>query len=186
MLAALNSCTLTSTNRYDLFLTYGVNKTSHTSRTFQRILLVYISTVFCNAVIFVLVPMVFNLFCRALAGVPRAPITNGTTDTFIFHTFFSSLARSKVNYLGFMVFFINENHVRPSCSYKMVYLYSKILKDFARVILSDRFWLMLIPFLFNMDSIRSTNFPMNTAFRSNHAFFCTLSEKVWDIHLQCG
>ena len=39
--------------------------------------------------------LVFNLFSSPLAGVPRAPATNGTTVTFIFHTFFSSLARSK-------------------------------------------------------------------------------------------
>ena len=58
--------------------------------------------------------------------------------------------------------FINENHVRPSYSYKIVCLYSKIQKYFTRVILNDCFWLTLISLWFNMDSIRSTNFPMNT------------------------
>ena len=117
------------------FLRYGVNKTPHTSITFRRILLVCIKTVFCNSVIFVPIPMVFNLFSRALRGVPRAPTANGTTVTFIFHTFFSPLGRSKqvflgllnflivyssvigyskVNYLAFMAFFIIENQVRPS------------------------------------------------------------------------
>ena len=38
----LKSRTLSSTNRYDSFLTYGVNKTPHTSATFRRILLVCI------------------------------------------------------------------------------------------------------------------------------------------------
>ena len=62
-----------------------------------------------------------------------------------------------------MVFFINENHVRPSFSYKMVFPYCKIPKDFTRVILNDRFWSMLLPFWFNMDSIRSTNISVNTS-----------------------
>ena len=69
---------------------------------------------------------------------------------------------STVNYLAFMVFFISENHARFSCSYKMVFLHSKIPKYFTRVILNDYSWLMLIPFWFNMDSIHSANFPMNT------------------------
>ena len=56
----------------------------------------YVSQQFCcNSVIFVSIPMVFNLFSRAVADVPRAPVTNGTTVTFTFHTFFSSLDRSK-------------------------------------------------------------------------------------------
>ena len=46
----------------------------------------------------------------------------------------------------------------------MVCLYSKIPKNFTRIIFSDPFWLMLILFWFNMDSIRSTNFPMNMPF----------------------
>ena len=77
------------------FLRYGVNKTPHTSVTFLRILMVCIKTVFCNSVIFVSIPMAFNLFSSGVAVVPRAPTTNGTMVTFIFHTFFSSLARSK-------------------------------------------------------------------------------------------
>ena len=77
------------------FLRYGVNKTPHTSITFLRILMVCIKTVFCNSVIFVSIPMAFNLFSSGVVGVPRAPTTNGTTVTFIFLTFFSSLARSK-------------------------------------------------------------------------------------------
>ena len=65
---------------------------------------------------------------------------------------------SEVSYLALMMFFINDSHVRPFCNYKMICLYSKIPKDFTRVLLNDRLWLMLIPFRFNMDSIRSTNF----------------------------
>ena len=62
-----------------------------------------------------------------------------------------------------MVFFINENHVRPSCSYTIVSLYSKIPKDFTRVVLIECFWLMLIPFRLYMDSIRPTNVPLNAS-----------------------
>ena len=78
VIIVLNSRSLISTNRYVLFLRYGVNKTPHFSRTFRRILLVCIKTVFYNSVIFVSIPMVFSLFSRALAGVPRAP--NGTPN----------------------------------------------------------------------------------------------------------
>ena len=67
----LNGRTLISTRGYDSFLIYGVSKTSHSSRTFRRILLVCIKRFFCNSVIFVSIPMVFNLFSRALAGIPR-------------------------------------------------------------------------------------------------------------------
>ena len=92
-----------SANGFVLFLRYGVNKTPHTSRTFLRILLVSIKTVFCSSVISVSIPMVVNLFSRALAGVPRAPTTKDTTVTFIFYILFSYLARS--NY--FSVFSIS-------------------------------------------------------------------------------
>ena len=95
LLLLLNGRILISTNGYFSFLRYGVNKTPHTSRTFRRILLVCIKTVVCNSVIFVSIPVVFSLFSRALSGVPRAPTPNGNTFTFIFHTFFSCLPRSK-------------------------------------------------------------------------------------------
>ena len=35
-----------------------------------------------------------SLFSKLLGTLPRAPITIGTIDTFIFHTFFSNLVRS--------------------------------------------------------------------------------------------
>ena len=91
---------LISTNGHVLFLRCGIKKTPHTSRTFWRILLVCIETVFCSSVIFVSVPMIFNLLSRALADAPRTPTTNGTTVSFIFHTFFSSLA----SYKYFLIF----------------------------------------------------------------------------------
>ena len=112
LLLLLNSRSLISTNGYVLFLRYGVNKTHHISRTFRRTLLACIKTVFCNLVIFVFLLMVFNLLSRALAGVPRAPTTNGTTATFMFHTFFSSLATSK--YFSISSTFLSSTLV--SCS----------------------------------------------------------------------
>ena len=95
LLLLLNVRTLISTNGYVSCLRYGVNKTPYIPRIVQRILLVCIKTVFCNSVTFVLIPMAFNLFSRASAGIPRAPTTNGTTVTFMFHPFFSSTPRSK-------------------------------------------------------------------------------------------
>ena len=61
-------------------------------------------------------------------------------------------------------FFINENHIRPSCRYKIVYMYSKIPKWFRIVILNDCLCLMFIPFWFNVGSICSANFPRNPSF----------------------
>ena len=95
-LLLLNSRMLISTNGYVLFLRYGVNKAPHISRTFPRILLACIKTVFCNSVIFVSIRIIFSLFSEALARVPRIRTTNEAIVTFIFHTFFSFLARSKL------------------------------------------------------------------------------------------
>ena len=78
LLLLLNGRCLISTNGYISFYRYAVNKTPHTSTTFQRILLVCIKKAFCNSLIFVSIPMVFNLFSRALVGAPRAPTIDGT------------------------------------------------------------------------------------------------------------
>ena len=94
-LLLLNGRILISTKGYVSFLSYGVNKTPHSSRTFRRILLVCVKTVVCNSVIFVSIPVALNLFSRTLPGVTRAPTPNWNTFIFIFHTFFSSLPRSK-------------------------------------------------------------------------------------------
>ena len=127
--------TLFSTNRYVLFLRYGVNKTLHTLRIFWRPLLVCINTVFSN---FCLNTNGFNLFLRALAGVPRVATTSSYC---LFHIpyflqfpyqiqlflnllnviiiYYYVIRYSEVNYLAFTVLFINGNHVRGSGSYKM-------------------------------------------------------------------
>ena len=154
LLSLLNSRTLTFTvgNVFFFFLRYVVNKTPHTSETFQKILLLRIKTVFSDSVSAFQVFFVFSPFSRAFAGLPTAPTTNGATATFIFHIFFSSwpnpticqsselpcvkfcvIRYNKINYLEFIVFSINDNHVRPSCSYKNFCLYSKIsLKAFYK------------------------------------------------------
>ena len=59
---------------------------------------------FNRAVVWIvsILPLISNslwLFSRPFGTVPRAPITIGTTFTHMFHSFFSSLARSK--YLSF-------------------------------------------------------------------------------------
>ena len=116
--------------------------------------------------------MVSNLFSRVLVGVPTAPITIGTTFTFIFHIFFSSSERPRYQsfqlphykvqqsqLFGIHFFLINNDQVRPPCSYDMVCLYCKIpnnctslssscifnAKCFAIVIILLAHYLFLIP-----------------------------------------
>ena len=128
---------------------------------------------FCNSVSFVSIPMVFNLFSRALAGVPRAATTKRTTVAFVFHIFISSLARFRY----FSIFstslwstLVPYGIAKSIIWHSWCFLSIKIMSDFLAVIkwsvyriLRESFWLILIPFWFNIDSIRSTNFPMNTS-----------------------
>ena len=119
------------------FLRYGVSKTPHTSITCRSILLVCIKKVFCNSVIFVSILMVLNLFSSSLAGVPRAPVTNGTTITFIFHTFFSSLTRSK--YFSIFSTFLSSTLVSQDIAKSIIwhswcFLSMKIMSGFLAVI----------------------------------------------------
>ena len=74
-------------------------KSSHVSRTCPRILAIR-----SNAVIWIVsthppTSKSSRPFNNPLAIVPKAPITIGTIITFMFHSFFNSLARSK--YLSF-------------------------------------------------------------------------------------
>ena len=77
---------------------------------------------------------------------------------------------------GIQMFFISDNH-RPSCSYKKICLYSKIQKDFTRLILNDPFLLMFIPFQFNVGSIHSTNCLTNMSFDSIKPSFILFMSK---------
>ena len=75
------------------------NKSSQVSRTLLSIL-----ADLHNALVWIVskCPLISKLSCtftKHLVTVPKAPITTGTTVTFIFHSFFNSLARSR--YLSF-------------------------------------------------------------------------------------
>ena len=80
-------------------LTLSDSKFPHVSRTRLRIL-----AVLSNAVILIVstrppTSKSFRPFNNPLVIVPKAPITIGTIVTFMFHSFFNSLARSR--YLSF-------------------------------------------------------------------------------------
>ena len=47
----------------------------------------------------------FSLLCDRLRSVPRIPTTISNTVTFMFHSVFSSLARSKYSYMSIFFFF---------------------------------------------------------------------------------
>ena len=75
------------------------SKSPQVSRTRLRIL-----TALCNAVVWIVStrPPIFKSsrpFNKTLVIVPNAPITIGTIVTFMFHSFFNSLAKSR--YLSF-------------------------------------------------------------------------------------
>ena len=77
------------------------SKSPQVSRTRLRIL-----TVLSNAVIWIVstLPPTFKSsrpFNNPLVIVPKAPVTTGTIVTFMFHSFFNSLARSRVLILLF-------------------------------------------------------------------------------------
>ena len=91
-----------------------------------------------------------------LVTVPSVPISISITVTFIFHSFFNSLARSK--YLSFFWLSFNFTlwlariakstilQVLFFCCYFKVWSILKIPKKFVRLILHDRFCIVHIPF----------------------------------------
>ena len=108
-----------------------------------------------------------------LVTVPSAPITIGITVTFIFHNFFSSLARSRYLSLfsfsfGFTLwstrtakstirsFFFWGGRTIPrsgsSAQDYMIRLYLKISEKFVRLIFQDGFWVVQIPFYYYFTS----------------------------------
>ena len=78
----------------DNFLSFDSNKFLRISSTFMRILAECNNTVFCNSTILVFIPISFSRFGNLDGVVPSTPILTGTTFTFLFHSFFSSLAKS--------------------------------------------------------------------------------------------
>jgi len=77
-----------------IFLSFDNNKFLQISSTFLRILAECNNTVFCNSTILVFIPISFSRFRNLDGVVPSAPIITGITFTFLFHSFFSSLAKS--------------------------------------------------------------------------------------------
>ena len=134
------SRTLISTNGYVIFFEVWCKQdSSHLNNFSEDSAGMY--QAFCNSVIFVSIPMVFNLFFNSLAGVPRAPTTNGTIISHFLYfpdqiqVFFNLpnlliicscvIGYSKVSYLAFgsfVVFFYQWK----SCQVLLDCLYSKI------------------------------------------------------------
>ena len=82
-----------------IFLSFDNNKFLQISSTFLRILAECNNTVFCNSAILVSIPISFSLFGNLDGAVPSAPTITGITFTFLFHSFFSSLAKSWYFYI---------------------------------------------------------------------------------------
>ena len=95
-----------------------------------------------------------------LLTVSRAPITIAIFVTFMFRSFFNSLARSR--YLSFFhcdppgqqsrqflkfSFFVGYYKIWSSGRDLVIRLYLKILEEFERLILLDRCWVVHIPFV---------------------------------------
>ena len=104
-----------------------------------------------------------------LVSVPRSPIISGTTDTFMFHSFFSSLAKSR--YLSFCSvsfnFILWSAGTAKSTILHVLLLYflwiiirsgrlaeikwsiciSKSHRGLCRLILQDRCWVLHISFI---------------------------------------
>ena len=96
--------------------------------------------------------------------VPRTPIANGIIVTFMLHSFFSFIARSCIISLLSHLFIFTlwsaeraRSTIRQVLSFVLsiissgrlaeIYLYLKILGEFVRLILQDRFWVVHITFV---------------------------------------
>ena len=103
----------------------GVSKSSQVSRTFLSI-----PADLNNAVVWIVLacPSISNsssLLTKLLGFIPSAPITIGITITFMFHNFFSSLARFKHLFVPLFVFFIfpQWSERMTKCSIQQVLLF---------------------------------------------------------------
>ena len=108
-----------------------------------------------------------SLCTSPLVTVPSAPITIGITVTFMFHRFFSSLARSRNSPLFSLSFSFTQwsaGTVKVHCSAGTLFFlltitrsgrlaeirwsfFSKILEKFVCLIFQDGFWFVQIPFV---------------------------------------
>ena len=153
-----------------LFRSLSDSKSPQDSRILLSIL-----EVLSNAVIWIIAtsPPTFKSsrpFINPLVIVPKAPITFGTIVTFMFHSFFNSLARSM--YLSFFShsfsFILWSAGTSKSTILQILYFffvdYYKVLSSgpigvFMRVIFQDRCWVVHIPFVGMVKFKISCTFP---------------------------
>ena len=106
-------------------------------------------------------------FINPSVNVPRAPVTISIIVTFMFHSFYNSLARSmylslfshsfsftlwstgttKSTILQVLFFFVDYYKLWSSGRDLVIRLYLKIPEESVRPILYDRFWVVHIPFV---------------------------------------
>ena len=101
-----------------------------------------------------------------LVAVTRAPIIIGIIVTFMFHSFFKSLAKGPVlpsfrflsillcgkpgqqsSQFGMFSFFVDYYEVWSSGRDKVIFLYLKIPEEFVCLIFQDGFWIVHIQFI---------------------------------------
>ena len=111
---------------------------------------------------------------KPLGTVPSAPLTFGITVTFMFQSFFRSLAVSKNLFLfsfslistlwsaGMQGFVLVNYHQIWSSVWNLEFcLHLKIPENFLRLILQDGFWFVYIPFGSMVKFLFIAQFPVN-------------------------
>ena len=159
------------------------SKSPQVSRTLLSIL-----DVFNNAVVWMVStwPPTFKSsrpLNNPLLTVPKAPITIGIIVTFMFHSFFNSLARSRYlslfsHSLSFILwsagtakstvlqififfFFVDYYKVWSSGREYVIRLYIKVPQEFVRIIFWDRCWVVHIPFIGTVKSKFLVHIPVD-------------------------
>ena len=113
-------------------------------------------------------PVIFRFSCPCtnhLVTVRRATITVDKIFTFIFHSFFSSLARSRYITLSLSYNFI--------CCPQVICLFLKISEKFVPRILQDWFWVVHIPF------VRMIKFQFLAQFTVDHLVHPVVSSLIF-------
>ena len=119
--------------------------------------------------IFLMISSSLSLFSRLLETVPRVPTMTGITVIFMSHDIFSSLLRSSYLHIFFAFFYFTLWFARTEKSkrYQVVFfliktvwssslelkfhLYVKVPENFMRLIFKERFWLVYLPFVNNIN-----------------------------------